>query len=76
MNFRGEEAFRTMMDYFGWAKNPMYNRIQGLKSNLPLTMIYGEKTWLQHMPEDELKVLLPDNTVNVHVILILVLIEL
>jgi len=65
----GEEAFRTMMDFFGWAKNPMRHRIHELKSDIPLTMIYGEKTWLPNVPEAEIKELRsPDAYVKVYTI--------
>lgn len=67
INFSGEEAFRTMMDFFGWAKNAMYNRIDGLSKDVPLTMIYADSTWLPQIPKEELKELLPENKVDVYV---------
>jgi len=48
------------MDFFGWAKNPIQNRLKEMKPSLPLTMIYGGSTWLQQIPEEQLKQLRPE----------------
>ena len=42
------------MDFFGWAKNCMVNRIQDLDASVPMSLIYGGSTWLQHVPEEVL----------------------
>lgn len=37
-----------MMSGFGWAKNPLVRRINKLDENLPITLMYGSRTWLDH----------------------------
>lgn len=54
-NPTGEEAFRTMMNFFGWAKHPMCNRLHELKPDIPLTMMYGDNTWLKQLSEEKVK---------------------
>lgn len=67
-NPTGEEAFRTMMNLFGWAKNPMCNRIHELNSAMPMTLMYGDNTWLPQIPEDDVKQMRPGEThTEVHV---------
>lgn len=44
--FRGESAFTALVTGFGWAKNPMINRVQYLDKRLPITFIYGQNTWM------------------------------
>jgi hypothetical protein len=44
--FRGESAFTTLVTGFGWAKNPMINRIHHLDKRIPITFIYGQNTWM------------------------------
>jgi len=46
----GEAAFHSMMSSFGWAKFPMINRIPTLRKDIPLTMIYGSRSWIDHCP--------------------------
>lgn len=42
----GESAFKAMTMSFGWAKNPMLSRIHKLCEKVPLTMIYGSRSWV------------------------------
>lgn len=53
--FSGESAFRAMMDGIGWAKHPMERRIHLLNSHIPITLLWGSKTWIEHSAEDILK---------------------
>lgn len=46
----GEAAFHAMMESFGWAKNPMIKRITGLAEHVPLTFIYGARSWIDQKP--------------------------
>jgi hypothetical protein len=49
-----------MMDFFGWAKRPMIERMkEEMSPSLGVTMIYGGNTWLQQVPEEELKAVRP-----------------
>uniref|UniRef100_A0A915Q2U8 AB hydrolase-1 domain-containing protein n=1 Tax=Setaria digitata TaxID=48799 RepID=A0A915Q2U8_9BILA len=42
----GEVAFTNMSFSFGWAKRPMLKRIIGLSPDVPITFIYGSKSWI------------------------------
>jgi hypothetical protein len=35
-----------MMTGFAWAKRPMLPRLADLKEDLPMTVIYGEQSWV------------------------------
>jgi hypothetical protein len=43
-----------MMVDLGWAKNPMHLRIESLDVDVPLTLIYGLKSWVDHYPAEEI----------------------
>ncbi|KAL3997435.1 Alpha/beta hydrolase family protein [Acanthocheilonema viteae] len=42
----GEVAFTNMSFSFGWAKRPMLKRIIDLSPEVPITFIYGSKSWI------------------------------
>jgi len=42
----GEMAFSMLMNSFGWAKHPLVNRMHTLDPNIPVTMIYGEQSFM------------------------------
>ncbi|XP_063385665.1 (Lyso)-N-acylphosphatidylethanolamine lipase isoform X1 [Cydia fagiglandana] len=44
----GESAFHTLMHGFGWAKNPMVKRVSKLDANLPVTVLYGSRSWVDN----------------------------
>lgn len=37
-----------MMSGFGWAKNPMVNRIHQLKEDVPISLVYGSRSFIDH----------------------------
>ncbi|VDK66103.1 unnamed protein product [Onchocerca ochengi] len=45
-NPSGEIAFTNMSFSFGWARRPMLKRIIDLPSEVPMTFIYGSKSWI------------------------------
>lgn len=45
-NPTGESAFHGMMSGFGWAKNPMIRRIHEIHDEIPITLIYGSRSWV------------------------------
>lgn len=57
-----------MMSGFGWAKHPMINRVHQLKEQIPLTIIYGSRSWVDSAPGDQIRTLRPNSYVNVEVI--------
>lgn len=52
---RGESAFHAMMSGFGWAKNPMLNRIHELREDKPITLLYGSRSWIDKSSWDLVK---------------------
>ncbi|KAM3960318.1 pummelig isoform 2-T2 [Aphomia sociella] len=44
----GEAAFHTLMNGFGWAKNPMVKRLDKLDPNLPISVLYGSRSWVDN----------------------------
>lgn len=41
-----------MMSGFGWAKNPIVRRIDKLNDSLPITLLYGSRSWVDHSAAD------------------------
>lgn len=48
----GEVGFRAMSESLGWAKRPMLERVHLLPPSMPLTMLYGEWSWVDHSSGD------------------------
>lgn len=67
-NPSGEIAFKHMTQMFGWAKYPMIRRIGDVDKNIPITMIYGAKSWVDSGTGDHVKYLREDAFVDVHVV--------
>ncbi|CAK1584291.1 unnamed protein product [Parnassius mnemosyne] len=44
----GESAFHALMIGFGWAKNPMVHRVGQLDPKLPITVMYGSRSWVDN----------------------------
>lgn len=42
----GEVGFRAMCGSLGWAKNPMIQRVNLVPSSMPVTMVYGSRSWV------------------------------
>lgn len=63
----GEAAFRAMMHEFGWAKHPMVHRIDTLRKDVPVTMMYGSRSWLDHSASQIVKEKRMDSYVKVQV---------
>lgn len=67
-NPTGEAAFRALMSGFGWAKYPMIKRIHSLPSEIPITIIYGSRSWVQNTPGETIRQARMNSYVNVEVI--------
>ncbi|CAL4211588.1 unnamed protein product [Meganyctiphanes norvegica] len=64
----GETAFHNLMAGFGWAKHPMINRIDALRKGVPITLIYGSRSWVDRDPGFQIKYNRKDSFVDVKVI--------
>ena len=51
----GETAFKNMTIPYGWARHPMIYRIGSVDKNIPITMIYGSRSWIDHSTGKETK---------------------
>ncbi|KAG7524037.1 hypothetical protein JOB18_006082 [Solea senegalensis] len=49
----GEVGFRAMSKSLGWAKRPMLQRVHLLPPSMPLTMLYGEYSWVDSSSGDK-----------------------
>ncbi|CAG4987040.1 unnamed protein product [Colias eurytheme] len=64
----GESAFHTLMQGFGWAKNPMVHRVEKLDTNLPVTVLYGSRSWVDNSTGQLLSESRPNSKTYVQVI--------
>lgn len=64
--FSGESAFHAMMTGLGWAKNPMLLRMNDLRADKSITLLYGSRSWIDQTSWDLLKQ--ARGTVNVQAI--------
>ncbi|KAH1007999.1 hypothetical protein HUJ04_005158 [Dendroctonus ponderosae] len=46
----GETAFHSFLKDVGWAKNPMIHRFDLLHEDVPITIMYGEDSWIDPQP--------------------------
>ncbi|KRT85198.1 hydrolase [Oryctes borbonicus] len=58
----GESAFHNMSHFYAWAKHPMVRRIPELHKNVPITLIYGSKSWVDNDGSEIVK----ERKVNFH----------
>ncbi|KAH9280551.1 1-acylglycerol-3-phosphate O-acyltransferase ABHD5 [Echinococcus granulosus] len=66
-NPTGEDAFKNM-SMLGWAVLPMLPRIRDLKADVPITFIYGGRSWVDFSSGLRTRDLRPDSYVDVMVI--------
>ncbi|KAI4467325.1 hypothetical protein MML48_2g00006759 [Holotrichia oblita] len=68
-NFSGESAFHSMMQGIGWAKHPMVKRIHELNKDVPITLMYGAKSWVDNMAAEIVKETRINSFVQSHIIM-------
>ncbi|KAG5666971.1 hypothetical protein PVAND_014975 [Polypedilum vanderplanki] len=64
----GESAFHSMMQSFGWAKNPMIKRIHEIRKDVPITVIYGSRSWVDSASGKIIQQLRPGSYVKSYII--------
>lgn len=64
----GESAFHSMMSGFGWAKHPMINRMNKIREDIPITLLYGSRSWVDNSAGESIKESAHHNYVNVQYI--------
>lgn len=69
--FSGEAAFHAMMSGFGWAKHPIVNRIDKLHKDVPITLLYGSRSWVDNSAGEVIKEKRMDSFVNLQVLKII-----
>lgn len=52
-----------MMYGFGWAKYPMINRVDKLSDEVPITLLYGSRSWIDHSASE----IIQDKRINSYV---------
>jgi len=52
---------------FGWAKHPMINRIDSLRKDIPVTLLYGSRSWVDNASGELIRKKRQDSYVNIQV---------
>ncbi|KAF6779323.1 hypothetical protein AHF37_01421 [Paragonimus kellicotti] len=64
----GELGFKAMCSTIGWAQNPMINRIDQLDPSVPITFIFGSRSWMDSACGTKTKALRPNSYVDIKII--------
>ncbi|KAF2359184.1 Alpha/beta hydrolase fold-1 [Trinorchestia longiramus] len=64
----GETAFHSLMSGFGWAKHPMVHRLDSLQQEVPITLVYGSRSWIDRDPGFQIKYSRPNSFVDVQIL--------
>ncbi|KAK7478196.1 hypothetical protein BaRGS_00030557 [Batillaria attramentaria] len=64
----GEVGFKSLTMSLGWAKRPMIHRMGDICGDLPITFVYGSRTWMDRTAGLNVKHLRPDSYVDVQVL--------
>ncbi len=65
--FSGETGFKNMTMHFGWAVHPMVRRICDVPEDVPITFVYGSRSWIDSGVSYEIKYLRNNSYVDVQV---------
>ena len=66
--YSGETAFRSLSIPYGWAKYPMIHRIKEISASIPLTILYGSRSWMDSSSGHTIKYLREKSQVDVQII--------
>ena len=64
----GETAFRSLSIPYGWAKYPMIHRVKEINSSIPMTILYGSRSWMDSSSGHTIKYLREKSPVDVQII--------
>ncbi|XP_060529384.1 1-acylglycerol-3-phosphate O-acyltransferase ABHD5-like [Cylas formicarius] len=64
----GETAFHSFISKFAYAKNPMIRRFDKIKSEIPITVMFGQYSWISKESAITLRSQRPNSYVNIEVI--------
>lgn len=64
----GESAFHTMVEGFGWAKNPMIKRLPEAHKDTTMTFIYGSESWMDSSSGKEILAVRTKNSVFIRTV--------
>lgn len=68
-NPTGEAAFHNLLDRGPWAKHPIGERVlSGMKDDIPITFLYGEKSWMDNKYGEIIKAARPNSYTQVVII--------
>ncbi|MFT7800121.1 protein ABHD4-like [Arapaima gigas] len=57
----GEVGFKAMCESLGWAKRPMLQRVHLLPPTLPVTLLYGARSWVDSVSGLHMEQLRPES---------------
>lgn len=55
------------MQNLAWPKNPMIQRFHLVQNDIPVSILYGEKSWIMKLPEEVFKEKRPESYLNITV---------
>lgn len=64
----GEQAFKDISMQVGWARNALEDRIGELPADIPISMIYGSRSWMDFTGGNLVKQLRRNSRVDVRII--------
>lgn len=64
----GERAFHDLCHNGPWPMNPIGERMKSLHTDIPLTFVYGQKSWLDPQPGFMIKESRPNSYTHIEII--------
>ena len=66
--YSGETAFRSLSIPYGWAKYPMIHRVKEINASIPMTILYGSRSWMDSSSGHTIKYLREKSPVDIQII--------